>query len=576
MALLRTGRYHYCINKLLKLIENETDPTSSIQIKMIQTIGESYYKLYTSYEHGNQRKCYRKGSDSERYSNAKQAIKYLGIAYDHQLFTDEDTNSVYLDLAMIDCIFNVRDKPLSRCLLCRKKCGKGEKLIRSHIWPNALLQHLIGSFNSDTKQVFDVLWKGTGKLYGPGQIYFNMLCKTCENLFSKYERAFKSLFFEKLYCKVSTDTKQESIASYEIMMSTLKASGAPDNWLYLFCLSIAFRMFTVASKGCPTQIGNFKSWYNSFTVWRKILLSEASIQCKPALKIALFITPINELKDLSPAMAKALFSPGTGVFSTYRLHDGVNVSNSKSEFLLSSIGAINIIVSCDEASFNFIPSECIVVPDSKQFVIPSATRRHLLFPKGILLEYKIIATLLAQRIFNMPQDKVNAPFNKAWISEEMRLFSGALGDSYDTAETDVCMNFLPAPFEQKLNLQQTITILQSGTLPFKIILHEWINEEDNWFVTIMLRNENKENYPELFCIFIFQIESYTISVAYKLSTTDLSVEDVIQGNSIKAFFPQVETHFKIKTLLQMYLIKAIKNAGFVDISLFINWLKDFK
>ena len=403
-----------------------------------------------------------------------------------------------------------------------------------------------------------------------------MLCKTCENLFSKYERAFKSLFFEKLYCKVSTDTKQESIASYEIMMSTLKASGAPDNWLYLFCLSIAFRMFTVASKGCPTQIGNFKSWYNSFTVWRKILLSEASIQCKPALKIALFITPINELKDLSPAMAKALFSPGTGVFSTYRLHDGVNVSNSKSEFLLSSIGAINIIVSCDEASFNFIPSECIVVPDSKQFVIPSATRRHLLFPKGILLEYKIIATLLAQRIFNMPQDKVNAPFNKAWISEEVRLFSGALGDSYDTAETDVCMNFLPAPFEQKLNLQQTITILQSGTLPFKIILHEWINEEDNWFVTIMLRNENKENYPELFCIFIFQIESYTISVAYKLSTTDLSVEDVIQGNSIKAFFPQVETHFKIKTLLQVYLIKAIKNAGFVDISLFINWLKDFK
>ena len=37
-------------------------------------------------------KGHRVGGDNERYKNAKQAIKYLGDAYDHQLFVDKDIN----------------------------------------------------------------------------------------------------------------------------------------------------------------------------------------------------------------------------------------------------------------------------------------------------------------------------------------------------------------------------------------------------------------------------------------------------------------------------------------------------
>ena len=413
VAMFRVEKYHDCIDKLEEMIQDKAEFP-----QMIRTLGESYYMLYTlkmSSRRGDKNKY--QDSDRERYKNARQAIKYLGNDYDHQLFIDEDINSMHLNLAMIDCIFHTRDKPLSRCLLCRRKCGKGERLIRSHIWPEALLRHFIDRLPSGSKQMFDPSWKGMDNLEGPGQIHFTMLCKACENLFSKYEKAFKSLCFERLYCK---DTKPHTVTNDVIAMSMIKAPGIPQSWLYLFCLSIAFRMFVVASQGCPTRIGRFKSWYNCFTLWREILFREGSTQCKLVPKIAFFISPINMMEQLSPPMAKVIFSPGAGAFGSYRLHDGVNISSSKGEFLLSSIGAINIVVSYDNACFDFIPPECVVTLDSSEFVIPSAIRRYLLFPKGIWRTYKSISALVTERMLNIAQDKVNAPFNKTWIDKEMK------------------------------------------------------------------------------------------------------------------------------------------------------------
>ena len=116
---------------------------------------------------------------------------------------------------------------------------------------------------------------------------------------------------------------------------------------------------------------------------------------------------------------------------------------------------------------------------------------------------------------------------------------------------------------------------------FRIILHvEEVEGDtdisDDWFNTLIVRNNDQEAFPELFAIFIFQNKSYRISVAYELSTVDLSVKDAIQPSSTKAFFPQVECYFEFKTLLQSQLVKAITKASFTDMTLFIRWLKDFK
>ena len=574
VAMFRVGKYYNCISKLQEIMKQSPD-----QIQMIQTIGESYYMLYTlkpSSTHNDQRKEHRVDSNTEHYKNAKQAIKCLGDAYDHHLFVDKDINSMHLDLAMMDCIFNVRDKPLSRCLLCRRKCGKGERLIRSHIWPEALLRHLMNGAPSSSKQVFDASWKGTGNLCGPGQIHFTMLCKACEDLFSKYEKAFKSLCFEKLYCNIDKKTKQYTITNDEIVMSTVKAPKIPKNWLYLFCLSIAFRVFIVASQGYPTHIGNFKSWYNCFTAWRELLLKEGSINHKPAPKIGLFIAPVNVLEDLSALMTKVIFSPGAGAFCNYRLHDGASTSSGKTKFLLSSIGVVNIVVSYDDTCFNFIPSECIVTLDSAEFVIPSAIRRYLLFPKGIWREYKNISAKVTERMFSIRQDKVNAPFNKAWIGEEIKIFSDVLGESFD--DLNIYINFLPMPFNKDSTLQQTTATLKS-LASFKIILHMLENDLEilnDMHSTFVIWNNGHPGFPELFVIFIFQNKNYVISVAYELSTVDLSIGEAMQSSSTKAFFPQVECYFEIKTLLEVYLLKAITKAGFTDKVLLAKWLKDFK
>ena len=148
--MFRKGEYQSCISKLQEIINDKEE--SPIQVIMMQTLGESYYMLYTlKSSSDNQGK--HSGSNSEYYENAKQAIKHLGIAYDHQIFGNEDINSMHLDLAMMDCICNARDKPsLSRCLLCHRKCGKGEKLIRSHIWPNTLLRHFSGGHCDNSKK----------------------------------------------------------------------------------------------------------------------------------------------------------------------------------------------------------------------------------------------------------------------------------------------------------------------------------------------------------------------------------------------------------------------------------------
>lgn len=361
-----------------------------------------------------------------------------------------------------------------------------------------------------------------------------------------------------MYCNVNaeSDVKQGTTTSDEIFMSTVKAPGVPKSWLYLFCLSVAFRMFVVASEGCHGIIGNFKTWYGCFTTWREILLKGGFMQCKAAPKIALFISPVNVLKDLSPAMAKVLFSPGVGAFSAYRLHDGVSVSSDKGEFLLSSIGAVNIVVGYDETCFNFIPSECIITLDSTEFVIPSAIKRYLLFPKGIWKEYKGIAAMVTERMLNMPQHKVDVPFNSAWIGEEMKLFSNILGESFDTS--DVCMNFLPAPFDGEKDLQQTTHTLKSCAM-FKVVLHmketKKETNHDEWCDTFIIRNNNQQAYPELFAIFIFKNKSYIISVAYKLSTGDLSVEGIIQAASTKAIFPKVKAIFRSKCYCKLTLRK---------------------
>jgi len=566
--MLRTGRYNECIQKLQLLLKDCKDV--STQLKLTQTLGEAYYKVYKT-------PVLTEKDKAKKYESARQAIKYLGTAYDNQVFSVEHINSEHLDLVMLDCIFNSRDKPLSRCLLCRERCGKGEKLIRSHVWPESLLRHMNNFLHPSSQQVFDVTWKGIGKLQGPGQIYFTMLCKSCENLFSKYENAFKSLFVDKLLCYKGDGTQQFSVTDDEIVVSLLKAPGAPENWLYQFCLSIVFRMFTLASQGNPSRYRNIKEWYKCFVKWRNILLDKNTASYKLAPKVALLISPVNALQDLClpPHMAKVLFSSGLGSFFTYRLHDGACVSDRKPELLLASVGIINIVISYDDECFKFIPSECMVIPGSAQFVIPSAIRRYLLFPKGIWAEYKDVAAAVATRIYNMPRDKVTVPANRPWAEKEVELFSSVLGKALHDEEL-VALNFLPPPFDRVgNNIQHLMSSLKSNK-SLQVILHCWKMKKGDHFGVFVLRNKGQHYYPKLSSIFALQTKGYVIWIAYKLSEDNLTVEDAIQGGSGKAFLPQVEQEFQVKERLQVRLDKMVSKAGFVSTEVFICWLQELK
>ena len=130
LVMFRIGEYHSCVSKLQEMINDKEK--SPVQVQMMHTLGESFYRLHAlEFSSANQSKhSVKAGRNNEYYKNAKQAIKCLDIAYDHHLFDTEDDNSMHLDLAMMDCIFNVRDKQaIPRFLLYRRNGAKGEKLI---------------------------------------------------------------------------------------------------------------------------------------------------------------------------------------------------------------------------------------------------------------------------------------------------------------------------------------------------------------------------------------------------------------------------------------------------------------
>ncbi len=135
------------------------------------------------------------------FDHAKQATSCLGAAYDNNCFPDRSPEAEMMDFTMTDIIAKqnkLKLKPLIRCLLCKKKCQKGEKIIKSHIWPNSCLRGFtrFAPNAPDSMRIFDSTQSNYGTLLGPGQTAYPMLCKKCENFISEFENLFKSKFFD--------------------------------------------------------------------------------------------------------------------------------------------------------------------------------------------------------------------------------------------------------------------------------------------------------------------------------------------------------------------------------------------
>ena len=301
------------ITILQKLLQESIDKTT--KLCLMKMLGDAAYQVYQSMRLSTR----DKSKIAMCLENAKTAVRCIGYVLDEEGL--EAIMSRKLDIAMMDLIFKNPEKSLQRCLLCRRKCRDGEKLIHSHVWPESLLRAFMDSKNiPGSLKIFDASWKKFGYLQGPGQLAFYMLCKCCEERLGLLENWFKSNFFSLIH----NDSQKPSTSTVDELQIDLP--GSMRNQLYLFCLSMVFRVTFLASYGFINRFGNSDQIHNLFNSCRNLLMkSDDALAVDVSLpRIAIFFTPVHFMSKMkfSPSFMKVIFSMGIGCMPSFKLHDG--------------------------------------------------------------------------------------------------------------------------------------------------------------------------------------------------------------------------------------------------------------
>lgn len=574
---LRTEQYATCTEEFQSLVNNK-----EIKFHAMKLLGSASFQLY------NKKRMSRAMLPSVAsvcVKHAEKAVSYLGAAFDEKLFKDGDPEAEMLDIALIDVTFGRMEgsKVQVRCLLCRSRCKKGEKLISSHIWQNSILHDFVNSCQAPpSKKIFDVMSNTYGRLQSPRQISFPMLCKKCEDQFSQYEKEFKSKIFDHLH------GNPEYVVNPKGTTVHLKKKTGRDNdreWLYHFCLSIIFRALGLAIDGSMKKCGNASEVYKLFSSCRKLLMEPSSLadvkMNKP--RIAIFITPINMMimnkTNIDPALASIIFSKGMCVTSDFSLSDGIELPKGKVEYILCSVGAINIIASVSSSDNLNIPSECLVTPSQCQFIIPQAFRRYLIFPKGLMKTFEDLAAKKAMRVLHAPH-MTYQDGSHVWLTEELESYLSSDLEVLALQSSNSCqsrtsrtilLNLLPCPYSavympvhvkdialSSVAIHST-SIMDNGLRKSVLVLKESIieSEEDTVFAFINI-----------------DTDSHTLWTGYILSSIGgISIQEPLIKSKVDVrVFQKLEKVFDTRHVLDQQLHEAIKEAGFLNATDFALWL----
>jgi len=296
---------------------------------------------------------------------------------------DNHELTMYLDIAMMECIrFNELHR-INRCMLCLKQC---RKLQRSHIVPKSILQNFRKAMKQYSGnmlfQVDSTITQASGKYFSDKALTRYMLCVDCEAILNvNGEELFYKNFFQKIY-----DTSNEDCLnlSYQIPY---------EKWLYHFCIGFIFRGIS-AFTGIP-GICNFNDIYNVLTSCRKYLLNkQLSKEHLPSMHI--FINQTTPLLESEQGwLQETLVGPAIFHFSESKLDDGISAPYPIAQFFLAKVGIINIVA-------NFIPARDTEItqidPNGGIYDVPINDQRYLL--PGIKEAYSLFSSQQRQSFQN--------------------------------------------------------------------------------------------------------------------------------------------------------------------------------
>lgn len=587
-VMYRTERYVDCIKSLENVLEC-VDIDEVIQLQAKGIIGKAAFQLYNKERLGAPKKT---SHVQTYYADLKTAIGGLGTLLENGIINDRNVEAEMFDVALMDFILSQemqKKKSQVHCLLCRKHCREGEKIINSHIWANCFLRAFAESMSAPkSKKVFDNSAKSYGLLQSPGQITYPMLCQKCEDLFGKYEKAFKSKLFDVLY-------KDDYEYCYNPKEISINLENKINDWLYCFCLSMIFRAMGLAFGGSMRSCGNVNEVYDLFTRCRSLLLSkEPLVNVKLRPVIGLFFTPIHMMmlneSEMSPAFKSIIFSKATCIDSVFALHSGRELAHGNLEYIICSIGAIHIVASIGKNQLPLFPSECLLSPGQKTFTIPSSMRRYLLFPKGLWKTFEYLASEKAHRILHAPKSRLKHQAN-TWAVEELESFTDDitskmakvdLDESINLQETlsaiRIHINLLPHPFSRvrmPMDIKNAVMLLgKSSSILFHLTTFaEDSNSKSVFVVKAPLTTGGISDNSQLCALLNIESNIYSIWTGYSLSSDDyVSIQEPLKGGQDVRLLQRVENQLNIRQAIKAQLEAALLKLGVINTSHIALWI----
>ena len=183
----------------------------------------------------------------ECFKKMKDTIAFLGKCLDRKRIDEE--GSRFLDFALNSCVADLNSLyQCKRCLLCRRG---GQKLKRSHLWPNSVLNRIYKSDYEGEIKPFLFGRQRTRPKTAKECTYF-MFCHTCEELLSQNGEE----EFAKLLDRIQKDPCDTQLTY--------------GNWLYSFAVGMIFR--ELVTEFMP-YFPNCQEIYNAYMLCRKHLFT---------------------------------------------------------------------------------------------------------------------------------------------------------------------------------------------------------------------------------------------------------------------------------------------------------------
>ena len=521
----------------------------SQQISAIMILIEAEYFLYQQEEKWyltykdilmKAKMLYLKQSQLQR---AKIIIKYI---YKYNVLFNVDKFSMYLDIALMECIRFNELQELNCCILCLKK---GQKLKRSHIIPRSILQ----CFRKAVQQysgniVFGMdnpLTHSYGMLFTDKTLAKYMLCNSCEAILNvNGEQHFYENFFQKIYNPVYEDCLSRT---HEISYT---------HWLYHFCIGIIFRCIS-AFTGIPSVVNDHEV-YSLFTCCRKFLLNEElPTDSLPAIYIFINQT-VPLLNSEQQWLYETLVGPALFSVSKSRLSDGTPSPCPLVHFILAKIGIINIVVDLSLTK-DADPGLYQVNPHGGLFKVPIEHERYLL--PGIEKVYSKVSKQHKRRLQDsMFKKHPQAPkelegtfylnFKKSY-----KLTLGIDSDQKNIKKETKRVNIMCLPSAFVIDPNRAIVEFPS---PYTLLIHYFIDFSDD------IPNYNAMLFigiKKLTPFFVFYEEepperSLCFGCTFLLS--DYSIEEYITDVPLKAYDSSVVE--RVKELAAQFIPIVVKNA----------------